>query len=91
MVRRVVQPLDQLNAASSQLTADTLATAKLQLGEGPIEVMQLSRTYNELLERLAQSWSQQRHHHNFNNSNQFSCNAHTRSVGVVSLNPLRAE
>ena len=60
VVRRVVQPLDQLNAASSELTADTLATAKLQLGEGPIEVMQLSRTYNDLLERLAQSWSQQR-------------------------------
>ena len=60
VVRRVVQPLDQLNAASSQLTADTLATTKLQLGEGPIEVMQLSRTYNDLLERLAQSWSQQR-------------------------------
>jgi signal transduction histidine kinase len=60
VVRRVVQPLDQLNAASSQLTADTLATAKLQLSEGPIEVMQLRRTYNGLLERLAQSWSQQR-------------------------------
>ena len=32
-----------------------------------------------------------RHHHNFNNSNQFLRNAHTRSFGVVSLNPLRAE
>ena len=32
-----------------------------------------------------------RHHHNFNNSNQFLPNAHTRSFGVVSLNPLRAE
>ena len=60
VVRRVVKPLDQLNAATSQLTADTLANAKLQLGQGPIEVMQLSRTYNGLLERLAQSWSQQR-------------------------------
>jgi len=60
VVRRVVQPLDQLNAATSQLTADTLANATLQLGEGPIEVMQLSRTYNSLLDRLAQSWSQQR-------------------------------
>lgn len=60
VVRRIVQPLDQLNAATSQLTADTLANATLQLGEGPIEVMQLSRTYNSLLERLAQSWSQQR-------------------------------
>ena len=60
VVRRVVQPLDQLNAATSQVTADTLANAKLQLDQGPIEVMQLSRTYNSLLERLAQSWSQQR-------------------------------
>ena len=60
VVRRVVQPLDQLNAATSQLTADTLANAKLTLGQGPAEVMQLSRTYNNLLERLAQSWSQQR-------------------------------
>ena len=60
VVRRVVQPLDQLNATTSQLTADTLANAKLQLDQGPIEVMQLSRTYNSLLERLAQSWSQQR-------------------------------
>ena len=60
VVRRVVQPLDQLNSATSQLTADTLANAKLQLGQGPVEVMQLSRTYNDLLERLAQSWSQQR-------------------------------
>ena len=32
-----------------------------------------------------------RHHHNFNNSNQCLRNAHTRSFGVVSLNPLRAE
>ena len=32
-----------------------------------------------------------RHHHNLNNSNQFLRNAHTRSFGVVSLNPLRAE
>ena len=62
VVRRVVQPLDQLNAASSQLTANTRATAKLQLYEGPIKLimMQLSRTYNVLLERLARSWGQRR-------------------------------
>ena len=33
--------------------------AHAQLGEGPIEVMQLSRTYNDLLERLAQSHNHQ--------------------------------
>jgi len=30
-------------------------------------------------------------HHNFNTSNQFLRNAHTRRLGVVSLNPLQAE
>ena len=60
LVRRIVQPLDQLNAATSQVTAETLASAHLSLEEGPVEVMQLGRTYNDLLNRLALSWSQQR-------------------------------
>ena len=60
LVRRIVKPLEQLNATTSQLTADTLTTARLQLTKGPIEVVQLGQTYNELLERLALSWSQQR-------------------------------
>ena len=60
LVRRIVQPLDQLNAATSQVTAETLASAHLSLEKGPVEVMQLGRTYNDLLNRLALSWSQQR-------------------------------
>ena len=60
LVRRIVQPLDQLNAATSQVTAETLKSAHLSLEEGPVEVMQLGRTYNDLLNRLAMSWSQQR-------------------------------
>ena len=60
LVRRIVQPLDQLNAATDQVTAETLASARLQLDHGPIEVMKLGRTYNALLERLSLSWSQQR-------------------------------
>ena len=60
LVRRIVKPLEQLNATTSLVTADTLTTARLQLTKGPIEVVQLGQTYNELLERLALSWSQQR-------------------------------
>jgi len=60
LVRRIVQPLDQLTAATAQVTAQTLTSAKLQLKQAPMEVLQLSRTYNALLERLAESWSQQR-------------------------------
>ena len=60
LVRRIVKPLEQLNATTSLVTADNLNTARLQLTKGPIEVVQLGQTYNELLERLALSWSQQR-------------------------------
>ena len=59
-VERIIRPLDQLSAATDQVTADTLDSARLQLDDGPSEVIQLSRTYNALLERLAQSWCQQR-------------------------------
>ena len=30
------------------------------MNQGPIEVVQLSRNYNALLDRLADSWTQQR-------------------------------
>ena len=59
-VERIIRPLDQLSAATDQVTADTLNSARLHLDDGPSEVIQLSRTYNALLERLAQSWGQQR-------------------------------
>ena len=60
LVRRIVQPLEELNAATTQVTADTLTSSRLQVNQGPLEVVQLSRNYNALLERLAESWSQQR-------------------------------
>ena len=56
LVRRIVKPLEQLNATTSQVTADTLTTARLQLTKGPIEVVQLGQTYNALLERLGRSF-----------------------------------
>ena len=59
-VERIIRPLNQLSAATDQVTADTLNSARLHLEDGPSEVIQLSRTYNALLERLAQSWGQQR-------------------------------
>ena len=60
LVRRIVQPLQQLNTATNDVTAETLASARLTLNHGPIEVLQLGRTYNALLERLSQSWELQR-------------------------------
>ena len=60
LVERIVKPLAQLNAATSQVTAETLSSAHLSLQGGPKEVMQLGLAYNGLLDRLAMSWSQQR-------------------------------
>ena len=60
LVQRIVQPLQQLSAATDAVTADTLASTRLPLTQGPVEVLQLGRTYNALLERLSQSWDQQR-------------------------------
>ena len=60
LVRRIVQPLQELNAATDAITAETLASARLAVSQGPIEVIQLGRTYNALLERLSQSWGLQR-------------------------------
>ena len=60
LVRRIVQPLEQLNSATTQVTATTLNSSRLLVNQGPIEVVQLSRNYNALLDRLADSWTQQR-------------------------------
>ena len=60
LVRRIVQPLEQLNAATAQVTAETLASAQLNLDRGPIEIRQLGQTYNALLDRLSQSLGLQR-------------------------------
>ena len=60
LVQRIVQPLQRLSSATNAVTADTLASSRLPLNQGPIEVLQLGRTYNALLERLSQSWDQQR-------------------------------
>ena len=66
LVRRIVEPLQQLRALSSQLTADTLNTAatgnttSIAITAAPLEVAQLARTFNNLLARLAQSWEHQR-------------------------------
>ena len=60
LVRRIVRPLEQLNAATAQVTAETLASAQLNLDRGPIEIRQLGQTYNALLDRLSQSLGLQR-------------------------------
>jgi signal transduction histidine kinase len=60
LVRRIIRPLQQLSDTSAQLTADTLTTEAVEIANAPVEVTQLARTYNDLVERLAESWNHQR-------------------------------
>ena len=60
LVKRITKPLQELSSRSAELTAEGLQTAALPVPRGPEELSQLTRTYNALTERLAQSWSQQR-------------------------------
>ena len=60
LVKRITRPLQELSSRSAELTAEGLQTAALPVPRGPEELSQLTRTYNALTERLAQSWSQQR-------------------------------
>ena len=60
LVRKITRPLQELSKRSAELTAEGLQTAALPVPRGPEELSQLTRTYNALTERLAQSWSQQR-------------------------------
>ena len=60
LVKKITRPLQELSKRSAELTAEGLQTAALPVPRGPEELSQLTRTYNALTERLAQSWSQQR-------------------------------
>lgn len=60
LVKRIVQPLRQLSEMTEHVTAETLQTASIELKNAPTEVTQLASTYTDLLERLSQSWDQQR-------------------------------
>ena len=60
VVRKIAKPLNQLNLATADLNADNLSDTRLQLDQAPTEIEDLQDTFNSLVERLAQSWSQQK-------------------------------
>lgn len=59
-VRRSLNPLRQLNQIAGGVTADNLAQSHLMLEGAPTEVEELARSYNMMLSRLSQAWSQQK-------------------------------
>ncbi len=60
LTRRIIRPLSELNRLAAGVTSDSLASSQLKLDHAPLEVQELARSFNGLLDRLAFAWSQQR-------------------------------
>lgn len=59
-VRRSLQPLQTMSCHVMDVTAASLNEARLQLDKAPTEVRELAQALDHTLNRLAQSWEQQR-------------------------------
>ncbi|MDB9527012.1 HAMP domain-containing sensor histidine kinase [Oscillatoria sp. CS-180] len=59
-VQRSLQPIKSLSTEVMGVTADSLTATRLELDKAPTEVKELARALDHTLERLAQSWEQQR-------------------------------
>lgn len=59
-IQNSLQPLRQISQLAGTISADDLSQARLRLKSAPTEVQELARTCNMMLDRLSQSWEQQR-------------------------------
>ena len=59
-VRQSLQPIKSLSQEMTGVTADSLNAKRLALDKAPTEVKELAQALDHTLERLSQSWKQQR-------------------------------
>jgi signal transduction histidine kinase len=59
-IQNSLQPLRQISQLAGTISADDLSQARLRLERAPTEVQELAHTCNMMLDRLSQSWEQQR-------------------------------
>ncbi len=59
-IQNSLQPLRQISQLAGTISADDLSQARLRLKRAPTEVQELAHTCNMMLDRLSQSWEQQR-------------------------------
>jgi signal transduction histidine kinase len=59
-VRRSLLPLQKIDQLAATISADDLSDYRLQLEAAPSEVSMLANTCNNMLDRLSESWEQQR-------------------------------
>ncbi|HIK32439.1 MAG TPA: two-component sensor histidine kinase [Oscillatoriales cyanobacterium M59_W2019_021] len=59
-VRRSLRPLCQFDRLTAKISAEDLGQIQISLDRAPSEVRKLTQTFNMMLDRLSQSWEQQR-------------------------------
>ncbi len=59
-INRSIKPLKRISQITSNISADKLNKAQIHLDNAPSEVRELADTFEQMLERLAQSWEHQR-------------------------------
>ena len=59
-IRKTLQPLAQMSQIASNVSAEDLGAAKLELQQAPDEILGLATAFNEMTVRLSGAWEQQR-------------------------------
>jgi signal transduction histidine kinase len=59
-IRKTLQPLEQMSEVASNVSADDLDGAKLELRQAPDEILGLATAFNQMTVRLSGAWEQQR-------------------------------
>ncbi len=59
-IRTSLEPLQQMSQLTENISADGLSDYRLTLEQAPSEVSMLANTCNKMLDRLSESWEQQR-------------------------------
>ncbi len=60
LTQRLLQPLRDLSRMAEGVTSESLSSSHLKLDHAPMELQELALSYNNLLDRLAVAWTQQR-------------------------------
>ncbi len=59
-IRKTLQPLAQMSQIASNVSAEDLGAAQLELQQAPDEILGLATAFNEMTIRLSGAWEQQR-------------------------------
>ncbi|MEB3278611.1 MAG: HAMP domain-containing sensor histidine kinase [Lyngbya sp.] len=59
-IRKSLEPLQKMSQLTETISADDLSDYRLKLEQAPSEVSMLANTCNKMLDRLSESWEQQR-------------------------------